>query len=62
MGVDLKWADAMAVKSIGDRFTAEQKAQGWPLVMEPFQLAAMQRPYGNGDYSARNYAGALRKV
>lgn len=58
--MNMGWRDAMAVKCIGQAFSAEQRIAGWPDAMEPGQLAVMQRPYGIGDSQGRRSAAVLR--
>lgn len=45
--VNLKWHDAMT--EVGQFFTTEERTAGWPDSMKSDQLAALQRPYRQGD-------------
>lgn len=58
--LDMNWRDAMAVCAIAGSFTREEQAAGWPVAMQPEQLAAMQRPFLPGDVQGKRLAQALR--
>jgi hypothetical protein len=60
MTVDLQWRDAMAVWSARRAFTPANKQAGWPEAMEPQQLAALQRPWDQGDNKGRSACWALQ--
>lgn len=60
MAVDMKWRDAMAVRCIAQQFTKEAQQAGWPQMMGPEQLAALQRPYVHDDPQGRRSMHALR--
>lgn len=54
--VNLKWRVAMSL--LGQNFTNEEQANGWPEVMKHGQLAALQYPYVKGDRAAIRLATA----
>lgn len=58
--LDINWRDAMAVRAIAGSFTREEREAGWPVAMQPEQLAAMQRPFLSGDVQGRPLIRALR--
>lgn len=60
--LDMNWRDAMAVRAIAGSFTREEQAAGWPVAMQPEQLAAMQRPFLPGDVQGKRLAQALREA
>lgn len=60
MAVDLRWRDAMAIWGARRVFTPVQKQAGWPEAMEPQHLAALQRPWDQGDNKGRSGCLALR--
>lgn len=60
--LDINWRDAMAVRAIAGSFTREEQAAGWPVAMQPEQLAAMQRPFLPGDVQGKRLARALREA
>lgn len=62
MTVDLKWRDALTVLCIARAFSREQQGAGWPQVMTPAQLAAVQRPYASGDAQGQRAMWALREA
>lgn len=58
--LDINWRDAMAVRAIAGSFTREEREAGWPVAMQPEQLAAMQRPFLSGDVQGKRLTQALR--
>lgn len=58
--VDMAWRDAMAVCAIAGSFTREEREAGWPMTMQPEQMAVMQRPFLSGDVQGKRLAQALR--
>lgn len=55
--LDINWRYAMAVRAIAGSFTREEREAGWPVAMQPEQLAAMQL---SGDVQGRPLIRALR--
>lgn len=60
MAADIKWRDAMSDRRIRQYFSDDEQAQGWPNRMDAEQLAALQRPYANGDAAGRKAQDVLR--
>lgn len=57
--MNMDWRDAMAVRCIARAFIDDEKAAGWPCVLEPEQLAVMQRPFQSNDRAGEASADAL---